>query len=212
MSPLMSIYRMLFDAFGPQGWWPGDSPFEVAVGAILTQNTNWQNVNRAIKNLKDAHCLSPRTLYEIPEGELAILIKPSGYFNIKAVRLKAFVAFIINQYDGSLMNMVAEDTESLRNKLLSVRGIGMETADSILLYALNKPVFVIDAYTKRILSRHGIISEGAGYQECQALFHQQLVHEVPLFNEYHALFVKLGKHYCKSKPQCNGCPLQGQRF
>ncbi len=204
----MNIYNRLFDAFGPQGWWPGDTPFEVAVGAILTQNTNWQNVERAIKNLRDARCLSPRTIFNLSQSELAGLIRPSGYFNIKAKRLKNFVDFLVHQYRGSLMNMQYEDTNTLRAKLLKVNGIGKETADSILLYALHREVFVVDAYTIRILSRHGIISENATYEECQFLFHSHLNKDVQLYNEYHALIVRVGKEFCRKKPQCKECPLR----
>jgi endonuclease-3 related protein len=204
---LLKIYNRLYDAFGPQGWWPGDTPFEVAVGAILTQNTNWQNVERAIKNLRDARCLSPMTIFKISHNELAELIRPSGYFNVKALRLKNFVDFLVHQYRGSLMNMQHEDADVLRAKLLQVKGIGKETADSILLYALNKRVFVIDAYTKRILSRHGIISEDASYDECQELFHSHLSRDLQLYNEYHALIVRVGKEFCRKRPKCKDCPL-----
>lgn len=204
---LLKIFKKLYSFYGPQHWWPGDSPFEIAVGAILTQNTNWGNVERAIKNLKDAKVLSAQALYELPVQKLASLIRPAGYFNIKAKRLKAFIKFLMNDYAGSMKRMGKKDTESLRKELLSINGIGPETADSILLYALDKPVFVIDAYTRRVLSRHGIMDYNASYEEYQGLFHQELDEDVPLFNEFHALFVRLGKDFCRPKPKCEGCPL-----
>ncbi|MFN3396638.1 MAG: endonuclease III domain-containing protein [Thermodesulfovibrionales bacterium] len=204
---LLKIFNKLFSFYGPQHWWPGDSPFEIAVGAILTQNTNWGNVEKAIKNLKDAKVLSAKALYELSVQKLASLIRPAGYFNIKAKRLKAFIEFLVNDYSGSMKRMGKEDTESLRKKLLSINGIGPETADSILLYALDKPVFVIDAYTRRVLSRHGIMDYNASYDDYQRVFHQELDEDVPLFNEFHALFVRVGKDFCRPKPECSGCPL-----
>ncbi len=206
---LLEIYSKLFKAFGPQHWWPGDTPFEIAVGAILTQNTNWGNVEKAITNLKKEKRLNPKALQDISHKKLASLIRPAGYFNIKADRLKHFITFLLDRYKGSMKKMKAEETLPLRERLLSVKGIGPETADSILLYALGKPVFVIDAYTKRILSRHKLVSERSTYHELQGIFHENLPHDVKLFNEYHALFVMLGKDYCKPKPRCEGCPLQG---
>jgi endonuclease-3 related protein len=204
---LLEIYNKLYSFYGPQHWWPGGSPFEVAVGAILTQNTNWSNVEKAIANLKAARVLSASALYRVPAGELALLIRPSGYFNIKAGRLKAFLSFILTAYSGSMKKMGKGDTASLRQELLKVHGIGPETADSILLYALDKPVFVIDAYTKRVMSRHGILAHGASYDEYQQMFHELLAKDVRLFNEYHALLVMVGKDYCKPKPICESCPL-----
>lgn len=204
---LIKIYRRLLKEFGPQGWWPGDGPFEVMIGAILTQNTNWGNVERAIKNLKMAKALSPSALHKISEGELAELIRPAGYFNIKAGRLKAFIEFFITRYSKSVSRMKNVDTAVLRHELLGVNGIGPETADSILLYALQKPVFVIDAYTKRALSRHGIIDEKASYHKFQELFHSSLTPDVKVFNEYHALLVRLGKEFCRPRPRCDICLL-----
>ncbi len=204
----MKIYHILYNIFGPQNWWPGDSPFEVAVGAILTQNTNWTNVEKAINNLKKEKKLSPNAIHELSEKKLAELIRPAGYYNIKTKRLKSFIKFLMNDYHGDIRNMKKEDIHSIRQKLLSINGIGPETADSILLYALNKPIFVIDAYTKRILSRHGIMDSSKSYDEFQNLFHKTLKNDVKLFNEYHALLVKVGKTYCKSKsPLCIECPL-----
>jgi len=206
---LLKIYNRLYSFYGPQYWWPGESPFEIAVGAILTQNTNWSNVEKAIKNLKDADLLSAKALHELSIRKLASLIRPAGYFNIKAKRLKSFIDFLIENYNGSMEEMKKENTEALRRKLLNIHGIGPETADSILLYALDKPVFVIDAYTRRILSRHRIIDYNSSYDEYQMLFHKELDEDVQLFNEYHALFVRLGKDYCKPTPLCEKCPLNG---
>lgn len=207
INKLQTIYKVLYKAFGPQRWWPGDTPFEVAVGAILTQNTNWGNVEKAINNLNSARALSAKRLYELPVNELARLIRPAGYFNIKAKRLKAFIDFLVNHYRGSMNKMKHEDMHGLREKLLSINGIGPETADSILLYALDKPVFVIDAYTKRVLSRHGIMEHDEPYERFQELLYASLKKDIKLFNEYHALFVRVGKIYCKPKPVCEGCPL-----
>jgi endonuclease-3 related protein len=210
MTPtLYSIYKKLYTYFGPQHWWPGDSAFEVMVGAILTQNTNWLNVKKAIKNLKQNKVLKPQRLYNLSKKNLAKLIRPAGYYNIKAARLKSFLGFFLKNYNGNLKKMSQENTQVLRKGLLSVKGIGPETADSILLYALDKPVFIIDAYTKRILWRHHLIEREATYDETQNLFMKELKGDVQLFNEYHALFVRLGKEFClKNKPRCNICPLK----
>lgn len=208
-SPLLDIYHTLHAHFGPQHWWPGDTPFEVMVGAVLTQNTNWVNVSRAIDNLKDAGLLTVEALVALPPDILAHHIRPAGYFNLKAGRLKNLLT-LVSQYENGLDGLFAEDTQTLREQLLSVRGIGPETADSILLYAANRPVFVVDAYTHRIMARHGLIPEEAGYYEIQECFLDQLPVEEGLFNEYHALLVRLGKEFCKkSKPLCAACPLTG---
>lgn len=210
MTILLELYHKLYHAFGPQNWWPGDTPFEVAVGAILTQNTNWGNVEKAISNLKKQGVLSAKAIHEMPPDDLALLIKPAGYFNIKAKRLKSFINFLMNDFHGSMKRMKTGDMYSLRDKLLNVNGIGPETADSILLYALEKPVFVIDAYTKRVLSRHDIIEHDRPYEDFQELFHSSLQTDVQLFNECHALFVKVGKTFCKRRgPLCEKCPLHG---
>ena len=208
MNILPEIYRKLSHTFGPQRWWPGDTPFEISVGAILTQNTNWGNVEKAIQNLKSRDALSAGIIHEMPVKELAALIRPAGYFNIKAQRLKSFIGFLMKEYHGSMMKMKRGETHLLREQLLSVNGIGPETADSILLYALEKPVFVIDAYTKRVLSRHRILDDKRSYDEFQSLFHATLSKNAKLFNEYHALFVKVGKTFCrKTNPLCDICPL-----
>ncbi len=208
---LKSIYAKLFDSFGPQHWWPGDTPFEVAVGAVLTQNTNWGNVEKAIANLKKANALCPVAIDRMSPPRLAELIRPSGYYNVKAGRLKALVAFIMREYHGNIERMRNGDPEKLRRKLLEINGIGQETADSILLYAAGMPFFVIDAYTKRMLSRHGILSADAEYEDFQGLFHRSLARSVPLYNEYHALIVKTGKTFCRPRdPLCGDCPLSGK--
>jgi len=207
---LLRIYRRLLSSFGPQAWWPAESPFEVMVGAVLTQNTSWKNVERAIENLKKHKLLNPAKLYRLPQKKLACLILPAGYYNIKAQRLKNLLEFFIKRYHASIANMRLENSRRLRKELLAVNGIGPETADSILLYALDKPVFVVDAYTKRVLLRHGLIKEDADYSRIQNLFISGLKKDAGLFNEYHALLVKLGKDFClKSKPRCADCPLKG---
>ena len=205
---LLKIYKSLYNYFGPLNWWPGDTPFEIMVGAILTQNTSWSNVEKAINNLKKEYLLEPQNLYHINQEELAQLIKPSGYFNIKAQRLKNFVTFFVEEYSGSEKKMFSGDDEELRRKLLKVNGIGPETADSILLYAGEKPFFVVDAYTKRIFSRHNLISEDASYHQIQEFFIRNLDSNVELYNEFHAQIVMLGKTICTSKnPDCSKCPI-----
>lgn len=205
---LNEIYQLLFERFGPQHWWPGDTPFEIIVGAILTQNTNWANVEKAIANLKSADCLTPEKLHNLEVAPLAQLIRPAGYFNIKAERLKSFVSWLFENYNGELRNLQGLRTEDLRAQLLAVKGIGNETADSILLYALARPVFVVDAYTARTAVRHGLIEPGADYEQLRELFQSNLPEDVQLFNEYHALLVRLGKQFCKPRAQCLGCPLE----
>lgn len=204
----MEIYKKLYHAYGPRHWWPGETPFEVMVGAILTQNTSWKNVEKAIEVLKKSGVLSPLGLDRLKESSLASLIRSSGYFRIKAKRLKAFVTFLISEYQGDIERMKKEEIGVLREKLLRLNGIGPETADSILLYALQQPIFVVDAYTRRILSRHHLISEKASYDDIQALFMEHLPHDERLFNEYHALLVHLGKNVCKKKPECDLCPIE----
>lgn len=207
---LLEIYEKLFKAFGPQGWWPAETPFEVCIGAILTQNTNWQNVEKAIRNLKQMNLLEPVKLYQLPLDELAQIIRPCGYYNIKAKRLKNFLTFLFKEYKGELFKMAEEETQVLREKLLSVKGLGPETVDSILLYALERPVFVVDAYTYRIFFRHHFIPEEISYEELRSFFETNLPSDVALFKEYHALIVACGKTYCKkTKPLCSTCPLQG---
>lgn len=205
---LLQIYQKMFDALGPRHWWPGETPFEVIIGAILTQNTNWSNVEKAIKNLKTAGKLSPEGIYELSVTELAKLIRPSGFFNVKAKRVKAFINWLFSRYEGNLSKMFAQDLQALRGELLSVKGIGPETADSILLYAGNMPTFVVDAYTHRIFSRHELIPEESTYDEMKSFFEENLPEDVQLFNEYHALIVNIGKTFCKTKKVCEPCPLK----
>ena len=197
---LDDTYRILDDHFGNLHWWPGDSPLEVIVGAILTQNTAWKNVETAIAALRRHALLSVTALMDIPERELAGMIRPSGYYNVKSRRLKAFLAFLRDEFRGSLDVMFSEDVPMLRQKLLGIKGIGAETADSILLYAGGKPVFVVDAYTRRILSRHGIVATRSSYGEIQRLFMDRLPADAALFNQYHALIVYTGKNYCRKQP------------
>jgi len=202
------VYRKLYGYFGPQHWWPAESPFEVMVGAILTQNTNWGNVERAIENLKEEKVLAALKLYKLGHKHLARIIHPTGYYNIKARRLKEFLKFFIKNFDASINKISRVSLYTLRKELLAVKGIGPETADSILLYALHKPIFVVDAYTKRIFSRHGYFKEEATYSEVQNFFMQNTVKSVKLFNEYHALLVRLAKEFClKNKPKCADCPI-----
>ena len=208
-NQLLQIYNKLYTAFGPQDWWPARTPFEVAVGAILTQNTAWSNVEKAIVNLRRHRCLTFKAMSDISEKKLALLIRSAGYFNIKAKRLKNFIRFLGDSYQGDLGRMRRQDAGILRRELLGVNGIGRETADSILLYVLGKPIFVIDAYTKRMLSRHGYKTAlKDDYDVVQQWFDRALPRESELFNEYHALIVKLGKDFCKkTKPRCSLCPL-----
>ena len=208
--PLDEYYNSLFTAFGPQHWWPGRTPFEVIVGTILTQNTSWKNVEIAIANLRSARLLSPKAIHDAPLSQLQRLIRPSGYFRQKARKLKAFCDFLHTGYGGSLKRMFATPTIALRPKLLNIWGIGPETADSILLYAGGHEVFVVDAYTRRLLARHGWIADAskAKYDDIRWIFERQFSGNTQLFNEFHALTVKVGKKYCRaSAPRCDACPL-----
>ena len=206
---ILKFYKKLFSHFGPQHWWPGETPFEVMVGAILTQNTAWKNVERAIENLKKENALSPEEINKMNIEKLAQLIKPSGFYNLKAKRLKSFIERFMEDFHGDIQGMKKLEKHTLREWLLSIPGIGRETADSIILYAIEKPIFVVDAYTRRILSRHGFIKGDEDYDEIQEIFHRNLPHDTGLFNEYHALIVRLGKEYCKKQnPLCETCPLK----
>lgn len=207
-SDLMAYHRVLADKLGPQHWWPAETPFEVIVGAILTQNTSWKNVEAAITNLKREKLLSPLAIEKVSVPRLERLIRSSGYFRQKAKKLKAFVRFLRLEYGGALKRMFRTPTAELREKLLGVHGIGPETADSILLYAARKEVFVVDAYTKRILSRHGWTEEDVDYEEMRSLVENNLPREVSLYNEFHAQFVQVGKNWCRPRdPRCSECPL-----
>lgn len=204
---LLNIFKRMYHFYGPLEWWPAETPFEVCVGAILTQNTAWTNVERAIAALKARDLLSAEGLHAVAAGELAALIRPAGYFNVKSGRLKAFVGWLFAHHGGSLERMFAGDWRVLREELLKVRGIGPETCDSILLYAGQKPTFVVDAYTRRLFHRLGLLPEKAGHEQTRSLFMDNLPNRVPLFNEYHALIVEQCKQFCRTRPRCNGCPL-----
>jgi len=205
----MEMFDLMLGRFGPQHWWPGETELEMMVGAILTQNTSWKNVEKAINNLKDKGILNIEGLHAIPLPLLAGEIRPAGYFNIKAGRLKNLINFIVDVYAGDIDLLLKENTGALREGILSVKGVGPETADSILLYAAKRPVFVIDAYTYRILKRHGIVDDQMTYYELQGLFMDNLPEDAGLFNEFHALIVRTGKEFCRGKPLCDSCPLIG---
>jgi len=207
-TDLLLIYESLLSRFGHQGWWPGDTPFEVIIGAILTQSVSWVNVEKAIQNLKEVGILEPGKLYKKDVSEIAPLIRSTRFYHEKAQKIKNFMNFLFDEYDGSLQKMSDEDTEILRQKLLKIKGFGEETVDSILLYACNKPVFVVDAYTKRVFSRYGLITEGAGYKEIQAFFMGNLPQDVTLYSDFHAQIVNLGKNICKTSPDCTICQIK----
>jgi endonuclease III related protein len=207
-SQLRRVYTALRKAFGHQKWWPGDTPFEVIIGAILTQNTAWTNVEKAILNLKKAKKLSFKALRRVPAKQLAQWIRPSGYFNVKADRLKAFMDFLDRECRGDLSKLKRKTMPVLREKLLAVKGVGPETADSILLYALDKTSFVIDAYTKRIFSRHGLAKDHETYERWREIFMRALPANRGLYNDFHAQIVRTGKVHCRKVPRCEGCPLQ----
>lgn len=206
---LHRMFQLAFRALGPQHWWPGDTPFEVCVGAVLTQNTSWTNVERAIANLKAARALDPLAVHRMPARRLGRLIRPAGYFNVKARRLKSFIAFLVNRLGGRIESIRRFPPDGARRALLEVHGIGPETADSILLYAAEVPIFVCDSYTRRILHRHGLGDPNADYHAMQDLFHRAFPDRDPaLYNEFHALIVAIGKDYCRPRsPRCQTCPL-----
>ena len=203
---LLSIYKKLYAHFGPQKWWPADSAFEVIIGAILTQNTNWKNVEKAISNLKKAKVLRPKPLLELKNTKLEKLIRPSGYYRQKAKKLKVFVGHLVRHYKGKLKPMFSKPTLELREELLALHGIGPETADSILLYAAEKRSFVVDAYTRRIGKRVGLY-QTADYHEIKAYFEKNLPHNLEIYKEYHALLDELAKKYCRTIPFCEKCPI-----
>ena len=205
---LLEVYRRLYDRYGPQHWWPGDGAFEVIIGAILTQSASWANVDKALANLKARGLLEPAALRAVPQEELAVLIRPSVYFNAKARKVRAFLEHLWVHYDDDLEAMLGKDAQALRQELLSIHGIGEETADDIVLYAANKPIFVIDAYTRRILDRLGIAAAQDRYSSYQLLFMEGLPQDVDLFNEYHALLDRHAVETCrKSGPLCGECCL-----
>ena len=205
---LMEMFALMMERFGPQSWWPADSELEMMVGAVLTQNTSWTNVEKALLSLKEGGPLSIEGLAGLSADELARRIQPAGYYNVKAGRLKNLVRFLMDRYGSNLERFLSDDTPSLRRGLLSVKGIGPETADSILLYAARRPVFVVDAYTYRILNRHGMVDDPGTYEELQGLFADHLPEDADLFNEFHALIVRTGKHCCRRRPLCAACPLR----
>ena len=235
-ASVLRYYVAMLRRYGPQNWWPAQSRFEVIVGAYLTQNTNWSNVERAMANLRRARVLSVKGIRELPLAQLQQLVRPSGYFRQKAVKLKTFIAFLDKHYSGSLNRMFAQPTEKLRAELLALNGVGPETADSILLYAGNHPVFVVDAYTRRILERHGLITAKTKYEEIRTLMEQAVTEADPQsllttngsdprhpvsrmsrtsrsglaqhYNELHALIVRVGNQYCRKTPKCEECPLR----
>ncbi len=208
-SALPVYYQALFSTLGPRKWWPAKTSFEVIVGAILTQNTSWANVGRAMANLRRASMLSFRSMDQAPLEKLTRLVRPSGYFRQKARKLKAFTRFLRISFGGSLPRMFRTPASQLREKLLEVYGIGPETADTILLYAGQIPVFVVDTYTRRILARHALISTKISYEEIRNLFEKSLPRDTQLFNEFHAMLVEVGKKWCRTKnPRCEDCPLR----
>ena len=207
-ASLRRYYDVLFTAYGPQHWWPGRTAFEIIVGAILTQNTSWSNVEIAVRNLRREKLLTPRAIERVSLPRLARLIRSSGYFRQKAKKLKCFVRFLRSEYGGSLNRMFRAPTAVLREKLLDVHGVGPETADAILLYAGKHPVFVVDAYTRRMLERHGLAEPTQSYEEIRQVFERSLPSDAPLYNEFHALIVRNGKEHCRtSNPRCSECPL-----
>ena len=204
---LLEIYERMLETYGPQHWWPGETRFEIMVGAVLTQAAAWSNVQRAISNLVAAGVLSPRAIRKLSSRELAQLIRPSGYFNSKARKLKALVEYLGRRFDDDLDAISRQDTDSLRSELLGVYGIGEETADAILLYAAGKTTFVIDNYTRRIFSRLGLAPENASYSALRSLFVDRLPLDRDLYREYHALIVRHGKEVCAKRPLCRSCCL-----
>ena len=204
----MNMFRAMSQAYGPLLWWPAKTPWEVIVGAILTQNTAWRNVEQAIARLAQAGALQPEKMRALNERDLAELIRPAGTYRLKASRLKRFVEFFFERYDGDLPAMFRTSLDTLRTELLGIHGVGRETADAILLYAGHLPSFVVDAYTARILRRHGLLDEEADYEQIKEFFESHLPADVDLYNEYHALLVQVGKEHCRPKPRCPGCPLE----
>ncbi len=208
LPPLREVFDALLGRFGPQHWWPGRTRLEMCVGAILTQNTAWKNVEKAIVNLRAARALNVRALHSADMKMLAQWIRPAGYFNVKAQRLREFTTMLVDDFGGSLDKLFSLPTEKLRERLLAVKGIGPETADCIVLYAARRPVFVIDAYTRRFMSRHDWAAHAASYDHLAKVFEAALPRDETLFNEYHALIVALGKEFCRTKARCDGCPLR----
>ncbi|MDP6959312.1 MAG: endonuclease III domain-containing protein [Planctomycetota bacterium] len=208
MGDLEAYYQILLDRFGHQNWWPAESPFEMMIGAILTQNTAWTGVEKAISNLKKENVLNPRSLANLEPEKVATLIRPAGYFNQKTKRIQAFTRWFLERFEGKIERMQDVPFLEMREELLALNGIGPETADSILLYALKHPTFVIDTYTYRMLHRHGFIGEESSYEEMKTVMEEQLPKEEALFNDFHAQIVRVGKEYCRKNPKCEECPLK----
>ncbi len=201
------VFEQLLDSFGPQHWWPGNSPLEVMVGAVLVQNTNWKNVERALENLRASDALDASRILALDEQQLQQLLRPAGYYRLKARRLRSLMQFFVERYDGSIEQMGRVRQQELRKQLLAVHGIGPETADAILLYALDKPAMVVDTYTHRVFARHGWVAFEADYHQLQAHLMSELPEDVSTYNELHALLVQVGKSYCGKVPRCEECPL-----
>jgi endonuclease-3 related protein len=208
MPRLRDYFDALLARYGPQKWWPADSRFEVMVGAILAQNTAWKNVEKAIHNLKVYELLDARKIHELDQDTLALAIKPAGTYNVKAARLKAYIAWFLSRFDGDLEKMKELSPSRLREEILEVKGIGPETADAILLYALEIPTFVVDAYSHRVLTRHELAMDEATYDDLKEYFENNLPRDAKVYNDFHALIVKVGKEYCRPKARCEQCPLQ----
>jgi len=208
MRDLEEYYRTLLDRFGHQNWWPAESPFEMMIGAILTQNTAWTGVEKAITNLKENDLLNPESISTVDPERLAGLIRPAGYFNQKTKRIQTFTRWFLERFEGKMERMKEVPFLEMREELLAQNGIGPETADSILLYALRHPTFVIDTYTYRMLHRHGFVGEESSYEEMKTVMEEQLPKEEALFNDFHAQIVRVGKEYCRKKPKCKECPLK----
>ena len=208
MAPLRKYFDALLAHYGPQKWWPAESPFEVMVGAILTQNTAWKNVEKAIRNLKTYDLLDARKIHELDQDTLALAIKPAGTYNVKAARLKKFIAWFLSRFDGDLEKMKSAPPARLREELLEVKGIGPETADAILLYALETPSFVVDTYAHRVLTRHELAMDEATYEDLKEYFEKNLPRDAKLYNDFHALIVSVGKEFCRPKARCDQCPLR----
>jgi endonuclease-3 related protein len=209
-APLREAHRRLLRRYGPLGWWPAETPLEVCVGAVLTQNTAWANVEKALANLRAAGLLGDaRAMLALPEARLADLLRPAGYFRVKARRLRALLRWLVDRGGGDPAAALRGGTAALREDLLGVHGVGRETADSILLYAGGRPVFVVDAYTRRVVGRHGWSDGEAGYEDLRAFFERRLPRDAPLYNQLHAEIVAVGKDHCRPVPRCEGCPLEG---
>ncbi len=208
MINVLQLFKVLQNHYGPCNWWPAETPFEVVVGAILTQNTNWNNVETAITNLRQANALTANAIIQLPRNDLEQLIRPSGFFRQKAERLKLFCQYLDNHYQGKLQQFLQQDINPLRKELLALKGIGPETADSILLYAGQLPSFVVDAYTIRLLSRLDILTGTEKYPQIREFFMDNLPTDVQLYNEYHALIVNHCKKFCRKRPICDNCPCQ----